>query len=284
MANPWEVWDDMPGLVDANGASSGAPRNIPPPMGAAMMPPAASRPPPRPAPPPTNMQQYPWGTPYPQYVSDVSLVCCSAHSSNCASISTGSRICGPHRASITTLQLIHPNQRRVRISPANLYTLRCSNRTVRLHIIITIISLIRVNRKECQTRTPHRQTLASGHMPIPSSPHGRRRVIFRPWIFPPGCQRFRCLLPTLTTCIRPHRPYRSRSLPDLTYRLGCTTSAPSSGDPILNSNLALRPCSAASLPTPHGVWTVSSVPFCDLLCFLFYFFVFHRMLTVCRYG
>jgi len=40
-------------------------------------------------------------------------------------------------------------------------------------------------------------------------------------------------------------------------------SAPRSGDAISNSNLALRPCSAAS-PTPHGVWTVSQCSFWDI--------------------
>lgn len=62
MASPWDAWDDMPQLVDAN-MPTHTPRTIPPPLGASMMN-GGPVPTPRTAP-PTAPQSH-WGTPYPQ--------------------------------------------------------------------------------------------------------------------------------------------------------------------------------------------------------------------------
>lgn len=77
-------------------------------------------------------------------------------------------------------------------------------------------------------------------------------------------------LHALPTCIRPHRPFRARSLRALASRTGCSTNVPSTGDTISNSNLGLHPCCAVG-PTPYGVWTVSQRSFQAHTVFVYHF-------------
>lgn len=65
----------MPPLVDANTSSQAPPNGIPPPPGATVMTNG-----PAPGMVPTSTMQYPWGTPFPGYVSHIFQICCSASS------------------------------------------------------------------------------------------------------------------------------------------------------------------------------------------------------------